>query len=72
MRELDIALKKISVRQHNAFALRASLHGYKIPLKQPVAPTEPTAPPVDEKLADGVMAAALARKQKEMANGKPK
>lgn len=64
MREVDIALKKISVRQHNAFALRASLHGYKIPLKGAQPPAQSSKPVDDAKAAD-VMAAALARKRKE-------
>ena len=33
MREVDISLRQIQKRQHNAFALRASLHGVKIPMK---------------------------------------
>lgn len=33
-RTLDIVLKRISVRNHNAHAVSAALHGHKIPLKK--------------------------------------
>lgn len=32
LREIDICLKKICKRQKNAFAMRASLHGIKLPM----------------------------------------
>lgn len=31
-RQLHICLRKINVRRHNEYAIRASLHGLKVPL----------------------------------------
>lgn len=33
-REIDLCLKRIDIRTHNNYAMRAQLHGYKIPLKE--------------------------------------
>lgn len=69
MRDVDIALKKIQIRRHNAFALRASLHGYKIPLKG-IEPPKSNLKPINDSAADAVMRAALERKRKEI-GGQP-
>lgn len=72
MREVDIALKKISIRHHNAYAMRASLHGYKVPIMNTRPPADCKADPIDDQKAESAMAAALARKQQEVNRGKSK
>jgi hypothetical protein len=41
MREVCIALDRIDQRRHNSFAMNASLHGIKIPMKQPSSQAAP-------------------------------
>lgn len=68
MRTLDIALKRIANRQHNAHALRASLHGMKIPLKTSYTKqeTEWTKDQEDkiEKAREAALQRILAKKKK--------
>ena len=70
MREVDIALRRIGIRNHNAHALRASLHGVKIPLKNVSAPADTHGKQIDDKLADAAINAAIARKRQEVNRGK--
>lgn len=70
LREVDICLKKIDIRQHNTFALQAKLHRIEIPLKG-IASKENAAPldPKMEKQADEVIRAALLQKRMEKTGG---
>lgn len=64
LRQIDIALKAIDRRTHNAFALRASLHGIKIPLKtSPSRKPEVRLDPQTEKAVEDHVMRTLAEKQ---------
>lgn len=62
LREVDLALKNIQRRTHNAFALRASLHGHKIPLMQS-ASREAIASPEKAGIAEELMKRALEQRR---------
>ena len=65
-REIDFCLQRIHVRTHNAYVLRAALHGVKLPLiglsqKDKMQHTNPENADKAKKL----MEKAIARKQKQ-------
>jgi hypothetical protein len=71
MREVDIALKKMTVRQHNAFALRACLHGHKVPTIGSASVEKPIeSSPEKDQAVERALRASLAEKQREMSSGK--
>lgn len=61
-REIDFALKKIQRRHHNAFAMRASLHGHKIPTIQS-STKENIADPAKAGIASELMKKALEKRR---------
>lgn len=70
LREVDISLRRIGIRQHNEFALQAKLHRIEIPFKgidmaEKAKPLDPKL----EKQADDVLKAALLQKRMEMSRG---
>ena len=68
MRDVDLYLKRIQIRNHNAFALRASLHGAKIPFKKIGRKIEERLLSKEQDtLVDSAMNEAIARKQREFA-----
>ena len=76
LRTIDVALRNIEKRTHNNFAMRASLHGIKIPFKKMTSQLQSSLTPEQLKQADVAMEAAIKRKQREFAkngqrNGKP-
>lgn len=70
MREIDISLKKIAVRDHNTFAMRASLHGITIPkITQAATLENHEEMSLDNEAVSEALNAALERKKQEMNSG---
>jgi hypothetical protein len=71
MRDLDLLLQKAAIRTHNEHALRASLHGLKIPLKEAsISNRLPVLEPEEELVVKRAKEQAFAAKRKRIiANG---
>lgn len=69
-RQVDICLRKIRVRNHNAFAKQATLHGLTVPMIQ-TQPQEPEGKmtDVDQGAIDRLLRRTLEEKRKEKLNG---
>ena len=62
LREIDICLKRISRRQRNNYALRAALHGIKLPMDLPESAKSQQVRPEDTEKADKLMQDAIKRR----------
>jgi hypothetical protein len=72
MREVDVALKKISVRRHNALAMRASLHGIQVEMigeSTELTPEDKEKIAINDRKAEDVLSEALRRKRAEVTHG---
>lgn len=61
MRQVDVMMRKISIRTHNEFAQTASLHGAKIPLRYETPPVMDLPQDFDDAAADQALRSAQAR-----------
>lgn len=68
LRTVDAALRKIDKRTHNAFAMRASLHGIKIPPRNEHYEAQPLSADQEQR-AEKAMREAMERKKAEFRRG---